>query len=207
MSVGTITVNRVFFFTSISHDIFYRSAQYVPNKKLQQYERCLKELIGLYLNADFPITGINCNNEFKTTFTQLVQIYKLQICTVAAQFHVPKAERNNHVIKERVRCTYYNLHYQDMPKTLLIYMVQEAASKLNFFAERYRISQSYSPHMIIHKRYIGYQTHGMFHIREYTLGHQDVTIKKRNAITGTRLYLFTFVFNLTWKTRTITYQN
>ena len=46
-SVDTITVNGMIFLTSISHDIFYRMAQYVPNKKPQNYEKCLRELIQL----------------------------------------------------------------------------------------------------------------------------------------------------------------
>ena len=33
LSINTISINGVLFFTSISHDLFYRSAQFVPNNQ------------------------------------------------------------------------------------------------------------------------------------------------------------------------------
>ena len=79
------------------------------------------------------MTAIHCNNEFKTVFSQLSQTHQIKINTVAAQSHVSKAEQNNCVIKERIHCAYHNLDYQNVPKTVLIYMVQELANKLNYF--------------------------------------------------------------------------
>ena len=96
---------------------------------------------------------------------------------VAAKSHVLKAERNNRVIKERIRCAYHNLNYKNVPKTVLIYMVQKSANKLNYFPARDGVSPAYSPHMIIHKRNIDYVTHGLHYTGKYILGHQDVTIK------------------------------
>ena len=54
------------FLTSISHDIFYRMAQYLPSKKPQYYEKSMSELIQLYQNAELQVTAIHCDNEFKT---------------------------------------------------------------------------------------------------------------------------------------------
>ena len=131
---------------------FYRTAQYVPNKKPQNYKKCLKELIQLYQNAELQVTVTHCYNKFKTVFTQISQTYQIQIYTIAAQSRLPRAERNNRVIKEREQCAYHDLEYQNVPKTVLIYMMQEYVNKLNYFPAQYGISPSYSPHMIIHKQ-------------------------------------------------------
>ena len=42
LSIDTININGLMFFTSISHNIYYRSAQYVPNKQQQNYSNCLE---------------------------------------------------------------------------------------------------------------------------------------------------------------------
>ena len=116
LSVDTIYVNVMIFLTSISHNIFYRTAQYVPSKKTQHYKKCLSKLIQLYQNAEVQVTAIHCDNEFKTIFSQLSQKHQIKIYTVAAQSHVSKAERNNRVIKERIRCAYHNLDYKKRTK-------------------------------------------------------------------------------------------
>jgi hypothetical protein len=49
------------------------------------------------------------------------------------QQHVPEAERNNRVIKERVRATFHQLPYKQITKTMTKILVIEAAKRLNFF--------------------------------------------------------------------------
>ena len=61
------------------------------------------------------------------------------------QEHVPEAERNNRVIKERVRATYHRLPYKQLTKTMTITLVMDSAKKLNFFPSKNGISEYYSP--------------------------------------------------------------
>eukprot|EP00957_Ditylum_brightwellii_P094159 7168839-Ditylum_brightwellii.AAC.1 len=51
----------------------------------------------------------------------------------SAQEHVPRAERNNRTIKEKVRCKYHRSLFDHLPQIMLKYIVSEQARKLNYF--------------------------------------------------------------------------
>ena len=53
-----------------------------------------------------------------------------------AQEHVPRAERNNRTIQERVRCNYYQTPYNHLPRTIVKYMVIEAAKNNELFSNQ-----------------------------------------------------------------------
>ena len=63
LSIDTMCINGLCFFTSISDDIHYRTAQFIPNRKADTYQKALKEIIHLYHKGDFRIKNIYCNNE------------------------------------------------------------------------------------------------------------------------------------------------
>ena len=71
LSIDTITINGMVFFTTISHDIYYMSTQFVPNKQPKHYRNCLGQLIKLYESVNFKISGIHCNNKFKIAFDKI----------------------------------------------------------------------------------------------------------------------------------------
>ena len=48
LSIDGITVNGLKFFTMISHDIFYRTAQFIPTTKASEFQRCMDDSIGIY---------------------------------------------------------------------------------------------------------------------------------------------------------------
>jgi len=61
------------------------------------------------------------------------------------QEHVPWAERNNRVIKERVCGCYYFLPYVHLSRKLTKYMVIECTKKLNYIPAQNGVSKYYSP--------------------------------------------------------------
>ena len=88
------------------------------------------------------MTAIHCDNEFKTIFNQPSHTHQIKIYAVAAQLHIVKAGKNNRIIKERVQCAYHNCEHQNVPysnvpNTILIFMIQESANKLNYFPAQY----------------------------------------------------------------------
>jgi hypothetical protein len=64
VSMDGITVNSMKFLTTISHDLYYRTAQYVTNPVASVYKVCMKELVTIYKKGGFNITDIHCDNEF-----------------------------------------------------------------------------------------------------------------------------------------------
>ena len=79
-----------------------------------------------------------------------------------AQEHVSRTERNNSTIRERVRASYYQIPYKNLPRILVKYMISEAARKLNYFPAKHSISQHYSPRMIVHKENMNFDKHCRF---------------------------------------------
>ena len=94
LSIDKMYINEICFFTSISEDIHYRTAQFIPNRKADTYQKALKEVINLYQKGDFRIKNIYCNNKFGKMFKDLIRIYEINVHSVLAQAHVSKAERN-----------------------------------------------------------------------------------------------------------------
>ena len=77
----------------------------------------------------------------------------------AAKQHVPEAERNNRVIKERTRVGYHRLPYKNTPKVMIEVLVLDSTGKLNMFPAKGGISTYYSPHAIITKEVLNYKKH------------------------------------------------
>ena len=64
--IDTLSVNGCLFLTTISLDIFYRTAHYVKKKIIQEYEKALEEIFRIYNEAGFKIGEIRADNEFKS---------------------------------------------------------------------------------------------------------------------------------------------
>ena len=177
LSIDTMYVNGLCFFTSISEDIHYRTAQFIPNRKADTYQKALKEVINLYQKGDFRIKNIYCDNEFAKIFNDLISTYDINVYSFPAQGHISKAEQNIQVIKERVRSCVHYLPYKKIPKIILFYIVQEAANELNYFPVKNGISPHYSPRMIVTKKALNYETHGIHYTGEFVMAHNNKSVK------------------------------
>ena len=98
-----------------------------------------------------------------------------------AQEHVPEAERNNRVIKERVRATYHRLPYRHLTRTLVKILVTESAKKLNFFPAKHGVSQYYSPRMLMHQRNLDYSRHCQYALGTFVQAHDEPKHSSTNA--------------------------
>ena len=126
---------------------------------------------------------IHCDNEFHKAMDKFAskQTPVINMNYASAIEHVPRAERNNRTIQERVRSNYHQLPFVHLPRILVKYMVIEAAKKLNFISTKNGVSKHYSPRMILHKENIDYERHCKYVLGEYVQAHEDKTIKNTNA--------------------------
>ena len=109
-------VNGKPYLTSISRALYYRMATPLPGRKTEELLNSLDQVLRLYNSNGFYIATVYCDNEFKKVYPNLQDNYD----GVALDFskpkaHVPEAERNNRVIKERIRATYHRLPYNCVP--------------------------------------------------------------------------------------------
>jgi hypothetical protein len=99
----------------------------------------------------------------------------------AAHEHVPRAERNNRVIQERVRSAYHRFPYTHLPRILVKYLVMESTKKLNFFPNKNGVSKYFSPRIIMHHETLDYKRHCKYQIGEYVQAHEEPQHTNTNA--------------------------
>eukprot|EP00957_Ditylum_brightwellii_P107825 8225301-Ditylum_brightwellii.AAC.1 len=58
--------------TSISHEIYHRTSQYVKDTLAVEYEKSLDEIKALYDRGGFTITKIHCDNKCHKTMDSFV---------------------------------------------------------------------------------------------------------------------------------------
>jgi hypothetical protein len=107
--------------------------------------------------------------------------FKVAINFANPQEHVPEAERNNRVTRERVRATYHRLPYKHLTRTMVKMLVTESAKKLTFFPAKHDISKYYSPRMILHQRNLDYTKHCQYTMGTYVQAHDEPKISNTNA--------------------------
>jgi hypothetical protein len=183
LSMDGLTVNSLKFLSTISHDLFYRTAQYVAKPVSSIYEGCIDELLALYKRGGFTISEIHCDNEFRKVMDPLSarQDPPIKMNYAAAQEHVPRAERNNRVIQERVRAAYHRFPFTHLPRILVKYLVMESTKKLNFFPNKNGVSKYFSPRMIMHQENLDYARHCKYQIGEYLQAHDEPNHTNTNA--------------------------
>jgi Reverse transcriptase (RNA-dependent DNA polymerase) len=168
-----IKINGVPFLTTISRNIMYRTAEWVPNQTPEAYRSVLDNVFQTYNKAGFRISIIHCDNEFRPLMTQLQNIYNVQMNYANPQEHVPEAERNNRVIKERFRSAFHRLPFKAIPKIMVKILTMECAKKLNFFPPIGGISTYYSPRMIMHQKTLDYDKHCSIPFGAYVQAHTE----------------------------------
>ena len=99
-------VNSMPFFTSISRALFYRTATFIPNQEKDTLFAYLDHVLRLYNSNGFQISDLYCDNQFQPIFDEIKDNFKsIDFHFSPSQAHVPEAERNNCVLKERIRAT------------------------------------------------------------------------------------------------------
>jgi hypothetical protein len=73
LSMNGLTVNSLKFLSTISHDLYYRTAQYAAKPVASVYKECMDELLALYKRGGFTISSIHCVNEFRKVMDPLLR--------------------------------------------------------------------------------------------------------------------------------------
>jgi hypothetical protein len=87
---------------------------------------------------------------------ELQGVYNIKMNYANPQEHVPEAERNNRVIKERFRAEFHPLPFTMIPQIMVKILAMECAKKLNFFPPKGGVSPYYSPRMIMNQQSLDY---------------------------------------------------
>jgi hypothetical protein len=182
LCIDMMNVNGLLFLTTVSKRLQYRTAAHVPSKQATEYSKRLMEVIKVYNRADFEVSTVYADNEFRPVIERIQQDFPSMSANFAsAKEHVPEAERNNRTIKERVRSCYHALPYRTLTKKMVMILVMESAAKLNWFPPKNGVSQAYSPRMLLHRRKVDYTKHCSIPIFSFVQAHDDPDPKNNQA--------------------------
>ena len=168
-------INNVPFLTTVSRNILYRTAEWIHNQTPQADRSVLDNVFRIYNMAGFKITTILCDNEFQPLMSELADVYNVRTNYANPQEHVPEAERNIRVIKERFRATFHRLPFTKLPAVMVKVLAIEVTKKLNFFPPSGGVSPYYSPRMILHQQNLEYNKHCAIAFGTYVQAHHEPT--------------------------------
>lgn len=182
LAIDVVTVNSLHFLTTISRNLYYRNAHYLPNSTAHECQNALEDSMRIYKLSGFIITEILPDDVFLPLIRPFGITYNnLHLNFANPQEYVPEAERNKRVIQDLVRDTYHCLSFRHLPRNLYIYLVSECTKKLNFFPAKYGVSKYYSLRMIINQQNLYYEKHCKIVFGTYVVGHNKPTILNTNA--------------------------
>jgi hypothetical protein len=92
-----LTVTSLEFLSTIFHDLYYRTAQYLAKPVASIYKERMNKLLALYKRGGFTISEIHCDNQFCKVMDPLLarQDPPITMNYAAAQEHKPRAERSS----------------------------------------------------------------------------------------------------------------
>jgi hypothetical protein len=173
LCIDGIKINGLQFLTTVSRNIMYRTAEWVPSQTSEAYRSVLDNVFRIYNTSGIRISTIHCDNEFQPLKQELQAVYGVTMNYANPQEHVPEAESNNRVIKERFRAAFHRLPFKMIPKIMVKILTMERAKKLNFFPPKGGISPFYSPRMILHQQALDYAKHCSIPFGSYVQAHTE----------------------------------
>ena len=139
--VDIMFVNKMPYLTTITGALYYRTAIPMLNRKADEIYATLDKVLRLYNAEGYTISDVHADNEFRPLLESLQDELHATLHFSPAGGHVPQAERNNRLIKERIRATYHRLPFQALPIKVMKVLVMESAKKPNFFPNKHGISK------------------------------------------------------------------
>ena len=155
--IDVMYVNQVIMLTSVDKPIVFRGVVPIPNRSHEVLFDALAKIRAKYHRADFVVHVIRCDGEFRPMMTKVEE--KMQVIMNYANpgDHVPQAERNNQVIKERFRVHYHRMPYKKIPKIMIQYLAMQVTHTMNYFPAKNGLSRHYSPYMILNERTVNFK--------------------------------------------------
>ena len=125
-------INGLEFFTSISRDIMFRSAEYLTSQRVNSILASINNIKQVYFTRGLIFNTMNMDGEFERLRAELAGI-QIHLNMVSMDNHVSEVERNTRKIKERLRCLHNKLPFKRIPDCITINIVYAHIFWLNAF--------------------------------------------------------------------------
>ena len=132
LSVDVMHMNDVPFLTSISEYIHYGTGRAIDNMICITLEAELKNIVQSYAVRGFRVTVIIVDTQFKALKDR--NVVRGVFNVVFRGEYVSKVERFHEVIKERCRCYFVMLPFDNLPRMMVVYLMKTVMFCINAFA-------------------------------------------------------------------------
>lgn len=147
--VGDIMfVNRIPFFVTTSHSIWFSMAEMITNQKAKTLTQAVLQVKQIYAQCGFIVTEIAMDGQFEPIRGDLADIH-IGLNTAGHDDHVPEIERHIRTVKERSRAMYNTVPFTRFPARMVIEMVYNSNLWLNAFPHLDGVSAVLSPCTIV----------------------------------------------------------
>jgi hypothetical protein len=172
LCVDLLYVNGRPFLTGVDRTVKLRSAEAMNDgKAADELLKAVTTVVRQYDIAGFNVVSIHVDGEFKPVFEDVQKDLKAILNFTDANEHVPEAENNNRIIKERVRTMYHNMPYHVVPHLVMEHLVKRAVRQLNYFPAKGGVSAYFSPFTIINKKAVDAKTELQYATGSYVQAH------------------------------------
>jgi hypothetical protein len=130
--MDTMQINGLYFLTTASRNIMFRTTEWVPNKTAKACRSELDNVFRVYNMTVFKIKSIHCDNECRSLMQELESIYEVQMNYTSTQEHVPEIDRSIRVVQERFHATFHRLPFTRLPAIMIKTLAMESTKKLIF---------------------------------------------------------------------------
>ncbi len=128
LSADVMFVNGLPFLTTVSENIEFLTAEFLPNRKATTLCSTLKKVMTLYGRNGFVVRVVHMDNEFGPLKEELPNV---EIELTAKGEHVCPIERQHRTIKNRARGTIAELLYLYLPTQMVIHLIYHVVMCLN----------------------------------------------------------------------------
>jgi hypothetical protein len=123
------------------------------------------------------------DGQFESLRADLADL-RINLNTVSADEHVPEIERRIRTVKERTRCIYNTLPFQQIPPRMIIEMVYASNFWLNSFPPDDGISDVLSPRAIVAGMELNFTKHCQLEFGTYVQTHEEHDNSMATRTTG-----------------------
>jgi hypothetical protein len=125
-------INGVRFLATISRHIQFCMAEHIKDAKIETLEASLKAIQAIYWSRGLKVDVLHMDDQFEPIRYKAAAI-GMHLNVTSNEEHVPKIERSNRTVKERVRSVYATLPFKKLPVRFIIKMVAGCILWLNAF--------------------------------------------------------------------------
>jgi hypothetical protein len=161
-------INNIPFFTSISQQIKFVTAERLINPQASNLIMAIKGICNVYALRGFSITLELGDNEFETLQGESAQ-HQIQLNTSGPDEHVPEIEQ---FIKDLCRAIFNSLPFKKVPHIMLAHMGYFTISWINSFPSKGGLSSSVTPRTIITGLITDFNTHCPLELKTYIQTHE-----------------------------------